>query len=213
MTNDLVALIANVSLALSFHCRASVWYHTGYAAAARDRRERLTLDTLSSFQTREFAELIHYVTTSRFSLQPRRIADAAGKRIFMLIQFAQEMESLGILVAERLINIDLVDKTLGSLVTTCWEKYKTFFMDIREKQPDPFLGEYFQWLAEQIDYRMKKNPRKPFFETNIPGSAQGLVNVNVRPVKNLNFVPQCSCASACPIPVKLKIPLRTGQLE
>ena len=43
----------------------------------------------------------------------------------MVTQFAQQMESLGILVAERLINIDLVDKTIGSLVTTAWEKYKT----------------------------------------------------------------------------------------
>lgn len=31
-----------------------------------------------------------------------------------------------------------------------------------------FLGEYFQWLAERIDERMRLNPRKPFYETNIP---------------------------------------------
>ena len=76
------------------------------------------------------------------------------------------MESLGILVAEKLINIDLVDKTLGSLVTTAWAKYKTMSLDIREKAPDPFLNEYFQWLAERIDERMKNNPRKPFFKTD-----------------------------------------------
>jgi hypothetical protein len=84
------------------------------------------------------------------------------------------MESPGILVAEQLINIDLVDKTLGSLVTTAWDKYKITFMDIREKQPYPFLGEYFQWLAERIDERMRNNPRKPFFETHGPSSAGSL---------------------------------------
>jgi hypothetical protein len=83
----------------------------------------------------------------------------------LLIQFGQEMESLGILVAERLINIDLVDKTLGSFVITSWEKYKAMFLDIREKQPDPFLGEYFQWLAEQIDERMRTYPREPFYKS------------------------------------------------
>jgi hypothetical protein len=36
------------------------------------------------------------------------------------------------------------------------------FTDIRENQPDPFLGEYYQWLAEQIATRMKENPREPF---------------------------------------------------
>jgi hypothetical protein len=41
------------------------------------------------------------------------------------------------------------------------------FLDIREKAPDPFLGEYFQWLAQQIDERMKLNPRKPFHKTGV----------------------------------------------
>jgi hypothetical protein len=37
-------------------------------------------------------------------------------------------------------------------------------MDMREKLPDPYLGEYFQWLAELIDKRMRENSRKPFYE-------------------------------------------------
>ena len=80
-----------------------------------------------------------------------------------ITQFAQQMESLGILVAEQPVNIDLVDKTIGSLVTTAWEKYKIMIFDSRVKKPDPFLCEYFQWLAEQIDERMKKNQRRPFY--------------------------------------------------
>jgi hypothetical protein len=47
---------------------------------------------------------------------------------------------------------------------TGWEKYKSMFLDMREKMPDPFLGEYFQWLAEEIDQRMKESPRRPFYE-------------------------------------------------
>jgi hypothetical protein len=82
----------------------------------------------------------------------------------MFIQFGQQMESLGMLVAEELIDIDLVDKTLGSFVTNAWEKYKTVYLDMREKLPDPFLGEYFQWLADRIAERMRDNPRKPFHE-------------------------------------------------
>jgi hypothetical protein len=89
------------------------------------------------------------------------------KEQVIFIQFAQEMESLGILVAERLIDTDLVDKTLGSLVSISWEKYKTVFLDMREKLPDPYLGEYFQWLAELIDKRMRENSRKPFYEMPI----------------------------------------------
>ena len=174
MTNELVALIANISLALSFIV-GLVFGISQVRAAARDRHERLTLETLRNFQTREFAELIHYITAHDMPCSRKELQGIPVDEYIMVIQFAQEMESLGILVAERLINLDLVDKTLGSLVTTAWEKYKLMFMDMREKQPDPYLGEYFQWLAERIDERMQKNPRKPFFETNRPSSGTNLI--------------------------------------
>ena len=137
-------------------------------AAARDRRERLTLETLHNFQTREFAELINYITSHDMPGSREEMSALPVDQQIIFIQFAQQMESLGILVAERFINMDLVDKTLGSFVTTSWEKYKKVFLDIREKQPDPFLGEYFQWLAERIDERMRENPRKPFYKTPSP---------------------------------------------
>ena len=131
-------------------------------AAARDRRERLTLETLRNFQTREFAELLHYINTSNMPSNRKEMLALPPEEQIRVIHFGQQMESLGMLVAERFINLELVDKTLGSFVTTAWEKYKKMFQDIREKTPDPFLGEYFQWLAESIDQRMKQSPRKPF---------------------------------------------------
>jgi len=163
MTNEIITLIANLALALSFIV-ALVFGIAQVRAAARDRRERLTLETLRNFQTREFAELIQYITSRSMPSSRKELQGLPANEQVIFIQFGQQMESLGILVAERLIDIDLVDKTLGSLVTTAWEKYKTMFLDIREKQPDPFLGEYFQWLAERIDERMRENPRTPFYE-------------------------------------------------
>ena len=166
MTNDLITLIANIALTLSF-LAALIFGIAQVKAAARDRRERLTLETLRNFQTQQFVELMWYVVTQNLPCSQQQLRALPAKDQVILMQFAQEMESLGILLAEKLINIDLVDKTLGSLVTTAWEKYKIMFLDIREKAPDPFLGEYFQWLAEQIDERMKQNPRKPFHTTGV----------------------------------------------
>jgi hypothetical protein len=165
MTSDVISVIANLALALSFIV-GLIFGIVQVRAAARDRRERLTLETLREFQTREFVELLHYVSFHDLPTNREGMMALSPDERTLIIQFGQEMESLGILVAERLINIDLVDKTLGSFVITSWEKYKDMFLDIREKQPDPFLGEYFQWLAEQIDERMRRNPREPFYKTS-----------------------------------------------
>jgi hypothetical protein len=166
MSSDFITLIANVALTLSFII-GLVFGIAQVKAAGRDRQERLTLETLRNFQTREFAELILFIISDKMPHTRKEMLELPLEKQAMLVQFGQEMESLGMLVAERFINLDLVDKTLGSFVTTAWEKYKPVFLEIREQTSDPFLGEYFQWLAEQIDERMRRYPRKPFHEANI----------------------------------------------
>jgi hypothetical protein len=167
MSNDLITTLANVALTLSLIV-AVIFGIAQVKASARDRRERLTLETIRNYQTREFSELIYFVTSINMPKNQKEFYGLPGKDRILLIQFGQEMESLGLLVAERLINLDLVDKTLGTLVTSSWQKYKPVFLEIRESTPDPFLGEYFQWMAEQIEKRMLEYPRKPFYENTAP---------------------------------------------
>jgi hypothetical protein len=167
MASDIITIIANLALALSF-IAALIFGIVQTQAAARDRRERFTLETLRNFQTREFAELIHYLNTHDMPSSLEELEALPENEQIIFIQLGQQMESLGMLVAEDFINIDLVDKTLGSFVSTAWRKYQVVLLDIRKKTPDPYLGEYFQWLAEQIDQRLKINPRKPFYKTEPP---------------------------------------------
>ncbi len=160
--SDPIALIANISLALTF-LAGLIFGIIQTKQAARDRRERLTLETLRAFQTREFVELMHFMGSDRFPKNYEAFQKLTGTDFEMLLQFSQMMESLGILVADGLVDIDLVDKTLGTYVTTTWNKYKVFMVPARER--DPYLSEYFQWLAERMEERQTKNPREPFYKT------------------------------------------------
>jgi len=161
---ETISIIADLALTLSLIV-AVIFGIAQVRAVARDRKERLTLETLHTFQTREAAELMLYISLNELPTSQKGLRALPINEQAIVLQFGQQMESLGLLMAEKYIDIDLVDKTLGSFVVTAWEKYKKMFLEIREKTPDPFLGEYFQWMAEQIDQRMKNNPRKPFFET------------------------------------------------
>jgi hypothetical protein len=165
MNTELIGLIANLALALSFIV-GLVFGILQVKAAARDRKERLTLDALRNFQTREFSEIMFYTNAYQIPSTYEKWQQLPVNDQIMFLQFTQQMESLGILVAEKFINIDLVDKILGSFVTTSWDDLKTVIVDIREKRSDPFLCEYFQWLAERLTERMEMNPRKPFHSIN-----------------------------------------------
>jgi hypothetical protein len=165
MSNQLVALIANIALTLSVIV-AVIFGIAQVKTAAKDRRERLTLDTLRGFHTREFVEIMLYVYQTKIPATQEEWLKWPKEDKIIFAHIGQEMETLGLLLAERLINIDLVDKTLGSFVTVAWENCKPLILDLREKTNDPFMSEYFQWMAEQLDKRMKEKPRKPFFETS-----------------------------------------------
>ena len=86
----------------------------------------------------------------------------------LFLQVAQSMEMLGILVADRYIDLELVEKTMGSFVSSAWEKFKA--LSVNARPSDPYLNEYWQWLAQQMTRRMTENPRKPFHELNAPPS-------------------------------------------
>lgn len=161
MSSQIITNIANIALSVSVIV-AVIFGIAQVKAAAQDRRERLTLEVIRQFQSREFATLLHFINRHKLPQNNEERKKMPDEDQIMMIQFAQQMESLGLLVAEKLVDIDLVDKTLGSFVTTSWEKYKPMFLNMREF--DPFLGEYFQWLAEYIDRRMTECPRQPFNE-------------------------------------------------
>src|SRR5437868_12032810 len=164
MSAEFISILANLALTLSLIV-AVIFGIAQINAVKKDRHERLTLETLRNFQSREFAEIILFITTAQFpKTQQEWLAWSKDDRV-VFIQLSQQMESLGILLADGLIDINLVDKTLGSFVTSSWEKYQPLILELREKNPDPYLAEYFQWMAEQIDRRMKENPRKPFFQS------------------------------------------------
>ena len=164
MTTDFIALLANLALALSFIV-GLIFGIAQVRTAARDRRERLSLEALQHFQTRDFAELIQYVNSHEMPASREKLSKLPVNEQVIFMQFAQEMETLGILVAERFISLDLVDKMLGSFISGSWEKYKPMMVSARTSIPDPFLGEYFQWLAERVDARLREHPRKPFYQS------------------------------------------------
>src|ERR1051325_6287165 len=132
-----ISLIGNIAIALSF-IAALIFGIAQTKAAARDRKERFTLDALRTFDTREFAEIIYFTRGNELPKSASDFNAMPESKQIILIQASQQLESLGMLAYEKYIDLDLVDKTLGSYVSTSWENLKPFFLEMRERTSDPY---------------------------------------------------------------------------
>jgi hypothetical protein len=161
MLSDIISISANIALVLSVVV-ALAFGIAQVRQAARDRRERFSLEALHNFQSREFAEMMHYIVTREMPKSRKELEALPANDQIIFIQLSQQMEQLGLLVAANLVDLGLVERTLGSFVTQAWKKYETMFLRMREN--DPYIGEYFQWLAQQVEKQMHETPREPFYK-------------------------------------------------
>ncbi|MBS7565350.1 hypothetical protein KHS38_13135 [Mucilaginibacter sp. Bleaf8] len=95
MNSELVSLIANIALTLSVIV-AVIFGIAQVKASSKDRKERLTVETLKHFQTREFAETLHFMHTLDFPADYGAWQQRSDSDQVRFIQLSQEMESLGL---------------------------------------------------------------------------------------------------------------------
>jgi hypothetical protein len=155
--------LANIAIAASAVV-ALVFGILQVSAAVRDRRERLTIEVVRAMMTRGFAQQIFDL---REHPPPQTVKDwlalPEATRVTHM-HFLQEMEMLGLLVFDRTIDLVLVERTLGSYVATLWQRFRPVILELRQQIPDPYLSEYFQYLAGRMENLMRDRPRRPAYE-------------------------------------------------
>jgi len=159
-TETVAAVIGDTAIALSF--LAALGFGIGQVrTAGRDRRERLTVATVQGMQTRELAAHFQRLSSTDLPSTFRELQALPPDEQVSIIHYAQQMEMLGLMVYDGMIELALVERTLGDYVAFSWEKYKSFTYDRRNE--DPYLNEYFEWLANRLDEYMRSNPRAPAY--------------------------------------------------
>jgi hypothetical protein len=156
------AVVGNAALALSLVVALAFGLQQA-RSNNRDRRERLAIDTIREMQTREMAA--HFQRLGHTDM-PQTVAafdQLPAQEQVNIIHFAQQMEMLGLMVFDGMIDLSLVERTMGDYVAISWEKYRPFTYDRREI--DPYMNEYFEWLAHCLDEQMRDHPRPPAYTT------------------------------------------------
>ncbi len=122
-----------------------------------------SLHLLNSFQTTDFLHGIWIIQELPVGLSKKEIEERVGSDIRLILLVISNWESLGILVFNREITIEMVDDAYSGPISFSWQKLEKYITDMRNdlKLNTPF--EWFQWLVDRMKEREKLNPPVPAY--------------------------------------------------
>ncbi len=65
-------------------------------------------------------------------------------------------EAVGLLVFRGIKPLSLVEQLIGAVSIELWSKMRAWVGEVREEQSRPHFLEWFQWLAEQLEKRGRR---------------------------------------------------------
>jgi hypothetical protein len=114
------------------------------------RKRESALLLLNSYQTSEFSRGMWTILSIEDGLTKDEIEEKVGGEISTIYLVMSAWESLGILVFNREVELDMVCDAYSGPVTLSWQKLKPLVTGMREEYTRERIFEWFQWLAERI---------------------------------------------------------------
>ena len=89
-------------------------------------------------------------------LTKAEIAAQAGEDMHLVYALTTTWESLGVLVFRGELSLSLVDDFFSGPISISWRKLRPYMVGEREEQNRETIGEWFEWLADQLKKRESK---------------------------------------------------------
>jgi hypothetical protein len=142
----LVNLLTIVTLVGSLLFAAFEWRRS---RLERHRQSQVLL--LRSFDSPEFAKAMRVVLDLPDDQSATQLEATLKKDgLDLLWYYLGVMESLGIMVFKREIDIHLVDQSMGGPIIITWQKLRRYAAESRRELSRDSMYEWYQWLAERL---------------------------------------------------------------
>ena len=83
-------------------------------------------------------------------LPKKGVLNSVGEDMHLVHLVLNTWESVGILVFNREVSLDLVNDAYGNQIALSWTKLERYVSDLRTDLQRESLFEWFQWLAERM---------------------------------------------------------------
>jgi hypothetical protein len=120
---------------------------------------------LNSYQTAEFLKGICHILSLPDGLTKKEIEEREGDAVSVIYLVMSTFESIGILVFQNEIPMDMVDAAFSGPLLVSWQKLKLYVSGIREEHQRETMFEWYQWLIERLMEReIIKEPIPAYIE-------------------------------------------------
>jgi hypothetical protein len=156
-----ISTIANLINAIAV--TAGVIFAATQVREFRSQRRRHSMYTLvQTFQSPDFAKALHRIidlpdNLDRAGMRAKIGPDGEAEIYFVTTTW----ETIGVLVFQKELTLDLVDDFFSGPVVLSWRKLERYLEEQRKEYQRDTLFEWFQWLAERMMERESKLPPVP----------------------------------------------------
>ena len=119
---------------------------------------------LSTYQSTEFFSGLTRIFNLDEGMSKASVDEAFAKDIELLYLVMSTWESIGILLYNREITIDMVDKAHSGPILMSWLKLESYIKAIRNEMDRHTMFEWFEWLVDRMKERENVEGRVPAYE-------------------------------------------------
>jgi hypothetical protein len=118
---------------------------------------------LNAYQSTEFFSGLTRIFNLEEGLDKAAIDEAFDQKLELLYLVMSTWESIGILLYNGEITIDMIDKSHSGPILNTWLKLEGYIRETREEMDRQTMFEWFEWLVDRMREREEKKGRVPAY--------------------------------------------------
>ena len=122
----------------------------------KQRREQAAIQVLTNLQSSEFREAYARIYALPVGASDAHVKEGGPELEEAATTVMMAFETLGVLVFNRIVPIDVVDQVIGGFLRESWRRLESYVLWKRRSLNAPRWGEWYQWLFEHLSM----NPRR-----------------------------------------------------
>ena len=127
------------------------------------RKRDSALYLLNSYQTGEFSQGIRTIMSMPENKTKDEIEKNMAEDINGIYRVMNAWESIGILLYQNEITLDMVTNAYRGPIVISWKKLELYVSGLRQEHQADTIYEWFQWLAERILDQEESSPPIPAY--------------------------------------------------